>query len=172
MTENKIERTLVIIKPDAIEKRLVGKIIARIEDLGLTISQVRWKKLSPGECRKLYPKTRRNLPDIYAAVEKHMTENFNIILIAEGRNAAQKVQAIKGPVNLPQAPTGTIRRDFITDDERESFRQGKCVFKNLMHASDSKKVAEFEIRLLFNKKGKRRKLNILRPLFYFKIAAI
>ncbi len=151
MTDKKIETTVVIIKPDGIEKRLVGKVITRIEELGLTIKDIQRKKLNPEQCQKLYPKTRNNLPEIYASVEKHMTENFSIILMVEGENAIQKVQVIRGPTNLLQAPKGTVRRDLITDQERELFKQGKNV-QNVMHASDNPKEAELEIELFFGKK--------------------
>lgn len=150
MTIKDIERTLVIIKPDGIEKILIGKIIARVEELGLAIKRVQSKRISSKECKKLYPKTRRNLPDIYAAVEKHMTENYSVILIVEGSDAIKKVRAIRGPTDLLQAPPGTIRRDLVTDEERELFRRGKNV-KNVMHAPDDRAEAEFEIKLLFGK---------------------
>jgi len=155
LKEKDIEKTLVIIKPDGIEKRLVGKVIARVEDFGLTIKRIQMRKLSREECRKLYPHTRQNLPAIYASVEKYMTENSSIIFMAEGKDAIEKVRTIRGPTNLLQAPKGTIRRDFITDEERQLFRQGKNV-KNVMHASDDKEEAKFEIELFF---GKRVKLN-------------
>lgn len=145
-----MERTMVIIKPDGIEKRLVGKIIARIEGLGLVVKRIQSKKLSPKECKKLYPKTRKNLPEIYAAVEKHITRSFSVILMVEGENAIQTIRDLRGSTDLLRAPQGTIRRDFITDEERELFRQGRNV-KNVMHAPDDKEEAEFEIRLLFGK---------------------
>jgi len=148
--KEKVERTVVIVKPDAIERRLVGKVIARIEALGLKIGQIKRKKLTPEECRKFYPKTRKNLPKIYAAVEKLMTENFSIVFIAEGEDAIKKVITIKGPTDLLSAPKGTIRRDFVTDKERKLHSQGKSV-RNVMHAPDDKAEAEFEIELLFGK---------------------
>jgi len=153
MTGKNTERTLVIIKPDGIEKRLVGKIIARVEELGLIVKRIQDKRLSPGQCRKFYPKTRKNLPEIYAAVEKHMTGNFSIVLVVEGENAFKKIRDLRGPTDLLQAPSGSIRRDFVTDEERELFSQGKNV-KNVMHAPDDKAEAELEIELLF---GKRRR---------------
>lgn len=143
-----IERTVVIIKPDAVEKRLVGKIVNRIEKLGLVIMKIKMKRISKRECKKLYPKTRQNLPEIYAAVENYLTEKPSIILIVEGEDAVQKVRAVRGPTNLLQAPEGTIRRDFITDEERELFEHGKNV-KNLMHAPDDEKEARFTIKLFF-----------------------
>ncbi|MFH1036661.1 MAG: nucleoside-diphosphate kinase [Patescibacteria group bacterium] len=146
-----IERTLVIIKPDCIEKRLVGKVISRIEDLGLIIADVKSKMISSEECSALYVRTKVNLPEIYAAVEKVMMESPSIILVVEGEDAIRKVFELRGLTNLLQTPEGTIRRDFITDAERELFRQGKHV-KNLMHAAEDKKEAEFEVGLFFGKK--------------------
>ena len=144
------EKTLVIIKPDGIEKRLVGKVITRVEDLDLTIKKIQMRKLSQEECQKLYPHTRKNLPEIYVAVEKHMTENSSIIVLVEGKDAVEKVRSIRGPTDLLRALDGTVRRDFITDEERELFRQGKNV-KNVMHAPDDKEEAKFEIELFFGK---------------------
>jgi len=150
LTKKNFERTIVIIKPDGIKKGLVGKVIARVEELGLTIGEIQRRKLTPEECSVLYPKTKKNLPEIYAAVVKHMTESFSIIFIAEGEDAIQKVRAIRGPTDLLRAPKGTVRRDFITEEERELFRQGKNV-KNVMHAADDKEEADREIALFFGK---------------------
>lgn len=148
MKKENIERTLIIIKPDGIEKRVVGCVIARVESLGLSIVQIQWRKISLEECDVLYPKTKQNLPEIYAAVVKHMTGNFSIIFITEGENAIQKVKALRGPTDLLNAPVGTVRRDFITDEERELFRQGKNS-KNVIHAADDKAEAKTEIELFF-----------------------
>ena len=149
MAKEVIERTLVIIKPDGLKKNVVGKIIARIEASGLTIKRIQTKKISSEDCKKLYSKTRKQLPEIYAAVEKHMIKNPSIILIVEGPAAIQKVRKIRGSTNLLETPVGTVRRDFVTDEERELFRQGRNV-KNVMHAADDKEEAEFEINLLFD----------------------
>ena len=150
MAKEVIERTLVIIKPDGIKKRVIGRVIAMVEELGLAIKRIQTKKISSEECKKLYQKTRRRLPEIYAAVEKHMTKNPSIILIVEGPDAIQKVRKIRGSTNLLETPVGTVRRDFVTDEERVLFRQGRNV-KNVMHAADDKEEAEFEIKLLFDK---------------------
>lgn len=150
MTGQGRERTFVIVKPDGIEKGLFEGIIARVRELDLSVSQIQTRKLSSEECQKLYPKTRKNLPEIYVAVERHMTESYSIIFIAEGKNAVAKVRGIRGPTDLLQAPEGTVRRDFITDEERELFKQGKNV-RNVMHAPDDKEEAELEIELLFGR---------------------
>lgn len=152
MAGKETERTLVIVKPDGVEKGLLEGIIARVRELDLMVGQIQTRKLSSEECQKLYPKTRKNLPEIYVAVERHMTESFSIIFIAEGEDAVAKVRGIRGPTDLLQAPEGTVRRDFITEEERELFKQGKNV-RNVMHAPDDKEEAEFEIELLFGKMG-------------------
>lgn len=148
--EEKAERTLVILKPDAMEKKVARQIIIRIKKLGLVIKKVQRKKLSLEDCQKLYPKTSNNLPEIFKLVEQYLTESFSIFLIIEGEEAIQKVRGIRGPTDLLQAPAGTVRYDFITDEERELFRQGKNV-KNIMHASGTQEEAESEIELFFGK---------------------
>lgn len=146
--EEVVQRTLVLIKPDGIEKRLVGKVIARVEELGLTIAQIKRVKMTPEICSQFYPKTKRDLPEIYANVEKIMMGNFSIALIVEGKNAIERVRALRGPTDLLSAEVGTIRRDLITDEERELFRQGKY-FSNVMHSPDDRNEAELEMKLLF-----------------------
>jgi len=146
------ERTFVIVKPDCIEKRLVGKVISGIESLNLRIVQMQWKKITAEECDVLYSKTKESLPEIFAAVVKHMTANFSIILVVEGENAVKKVRTLRGPTDLLNAPKGTVRRDFVTDEERELFRQGKNV-KNVMHAADDEAEARVEMILFFGKEG-------------------
>lgn len=144
------ERTLVIIKPEGIEKRLVGKVIARIESLSLRIVQMQWKKITAEECDVLYSKTKDNLPEIFAAVAKYMTASFSIIFVVEGENAVKKVRTLRGPTDLLNAPKGTVRRDFVTDQERELFRQGKNI-RNVMHAADDETEARTEMALFFGK---------------------
>lgn len=144
------EQTLIIIKPDGVEKRLVGKILARIEALGLTVKDVRQKTLSQGECRRLYPKTRETLPEIYAAVETHMTGSPSIIVLIEGVDAVAEVRKLRGPTNLLEAPPGTVRRDFVTEEERDYFAQGHYR-GNRMHASGSYDEAQSEISLFFDR---------------------
>lgn len=146
-----MERTLVILKPDAIEKKVVGKIISRIENLGFAISQIQRRKISLRECQKLYPKTKERYREIFAGVVKYLTKNPSFILVVEGKGAVEKVQALRGPTELPRASRGTIRRDFVTGEERKLFKQGIYV-KNVMHASGDRKEAEFEIGLFFGKR--------------------
>lgn len=152
----KVERTLVILKPDAMEKKVAGQIIIRIKKLGLAIKKTQRKKLSLGECQKLYPKTKENLPEIFKLVEQYLTENFSIFLIIEGEESVQKVRGIRGPTDLLQAPAGTVRYNFVTDEERDLFRQGKNV-KNIMHASGTQEEAKLEIELFFDSDQKEAK---------------
>ena len=148
MTENPIERTLIIIKPDGIARRLAGKILARVEELGLVIVGIKMIKLTPQDCQKMYPKTRQNLPQIYTEVEEHLTGEYSVVAIFEGEGAINKVRTLRGPTNLLEAPAGTIRHDLVTDETRELFRQG-IYAGNLMHAPDDKKDVGLEINLFF-----------------------
>lgn len=150
MNGNQTERALVIIKPDGVAKRLVGRILARIEELNLVITNAKMVKLTTQDCQRLYNKTRHNLPHIYTAVEKHMTENFSIVVVVEGENAVEKVYKLRGPTNLTEAPIGTIRHDFIDDETRNLFARG-VYLGNLMHASENISESEFEISLFFKK---------------------
>ncbi len=148
MGQNQTERTLVIIKPDGIAKRLTGKILARVEELGLVIMGIKMIKLTSHDCQKMYPKTRQNLPQIYAEVERHLTGEYSVVAIFEGEGAINKVRTLRGPTNLLEAPAGTVRHDLVTDEMRELFRRG-IYAGNLMHAPDDKEEADLEINLFF-----------------------
>ncbi|MBU1102350.1 nucleoside-diphosphate kinase [Patescibacteria group bacterium] len=145
----KDERTLVIMKPDCVVRGLVGRVLARIEELGLRIVRAQSRVILPDECSNLYAKTKAKLPKIYLAVERAMGEGISIVFIFEGENAVRKAFRLRGSTNLLWARRGTIRRDFITDEERALFRQGKNV-RNRMHASKTKAEAEAEIKLFFS----------------------
>ncbi len=144
----KTERTLVIMKPDCVVSGLMGRVLARIEELGLRIVQVQSRIILPDECSLLYANTKAKLPEIYRAVERAMGEGISIIFIFEGENAVCKAFRLRGPTNLLRARRGTIRRDFITNAERALFRQGRNV-RNRMHASRTKAEAKAEIKLFF-----------------------
>lgn len=146
-----VEQTLVIIKPDAVEDKLVGAIIYRIEKRGFKLINALMRSLTPEECLGLYPVTYARLPLIYQRVERLMTQNPSLILLIEGSEAVRQMFALRGPTNLLEAPVGTIRRDLITDVQRLLFAKGKNV-KNLMHAPETPEEAEAQIQMFFEKK--------------------
>ncbi len=131
------ERTLILIKPDAIERRLAGRLISRIEDKGLSIVGMKLLRVSPEMSRKHYAE-HVNKP-FYPLVEQFITSGPVIALVAEGPDAISVVRAMMGPTNGRQAPPGTIRGDF-----------GQSRQMNLVHGSDGPEAASREIAIYFS----------------------
>lgn len=131
-----IQRTLSIIKPDATERNLTGKINAKIEDAGLRIiaqKRVKWKQ---ADARKFY-EVHKERP-FYKDLVKFMTSGPIVMQVLEGNNAVSKYRKVMGATNPKEADKGTIRKDFAMDIERNS-----------VHGSDSADNAAKEIKLCF-----------------------
>ncbi len=131
-----VERTLVIIKPDGIQRGAAGEIISRFEKKGLKIVGMKMIKMD----RKLAKEHYAHLADkpFYPDLEKFVTEHPILLFVAEGKEAVEVVRLIVGPTNATKAPAGTIRGDFSNSTSR-----------NVIHASDSKETAEKEIKRFF-----------------------
>jgi nucleoside-diphosphate kinase len=130
------ERTLILIKPDAIERRLAGRLISRIEDKGLAIIGLKLLQVTPELSKKHYAE-HVNKP-FYPLVEKFITSGPVVAIVAEGPDAVAVVRAMMGPTNGRQAPPGTIRGDY-----------GMSRQMNLMHGSDGPDAAKREIEIYF-----------------------
>ena len=130
------ERTLLLLKPDAIDRRLVGRIISRFEDKGLKIVGMKMLKISENLAKEHYA----HLTDkpFYKDLEEFVTSHPVIAMVVEGKEAVEVVRLIVGPTNATRAPAGTIRGDFSNSTSR-----------NVIHASDSKETAEKEIKRFF-----------------------
>jgi nucleoside-diphosphate kinase len=131
-----MERTLVILKPDCVQRRLVGRILARFEDKGLRIVAMKLLKLDRPLAERLYSVHKGR--DFYEPLMAFMTSSPCIPLIVEGPAAIQVVRAMLGPTAGTEAAPGTIRGDF-----------GLSSRLNLVHASDSPESATREIEILF-----------------------
>jgi nucleoside-diphosphate kinase len=134
-----IERTLILIKPDAIQRRLAGRLIGRLEDKGLSIVGMKLLQITPELSRRHYAE-HVNKP-FYPLVEQFITSGPVIALVAEGPEAVSVVRAMMGPTNGRQAPSGTIRGDY-----------GVSRQMNLMHGSDGVDAAKREIEIYFTPK--------------------
>jgi len=146
-----MERTFVMVKPDGIKKGLVGEIIKRIEDKGLAIKDIRKTRITPSQFKRLYAHIYKKYPRIIKSLYNVLTKNDVVVMIVEGRNAAKKVQAIRGPSNPAEAPRGTVRGDFAREqDMGKLYKRGKAVM-NIMHSSDGSRQAGREIRIFFKK---------------------
>ncbi len=130
------ERTLVLIKPDAIQRGLVGDIVCRLEKKGLKMVGLKMLKMDAGLAREHYAHLVGK--PFYADLEKFVTAHPIIAMVVEGKSAVEVVRLIVGPTNATKAPGGTIRGDFSNSTSR-----------NVIHASDSKETAEKEIKRFF-----------------------
>ncbi|NIA03848.1 MAG: nucleoside-diphosphate kinase [Nitrospiraceae bacterium] len=142
-----IQRTLVLIKPDGVQRGLIGQIITRFENAGLKIIGMKLvqadKELSKKHYIEHYGK------DFYSGLEKYITEGPVVAMVLEGIDAIAVVRKIVGPTEPKSAPPGTIRGDFSHISFDYADKSGKAV-KNLIHASGNEEDAEREIKLWFN----------------------
>ncbi len=131
-----MEQTLIILKPDCVQRRLVGRVLARFEDKGLNVVAMKMLAVTPDLSRKHYAE-HVNKP-FYPALEKFITGSPVIVAVIEGLEAIRVVREMLGPTSGLKAPAGTIRGDY------SSSRQ-----MNLVHASDGPEAARREIDLYF-----------------------
>jgi nucleoside-diphosphate kinase len=133
----KLERTLSIIKPDGVEKKVVGEILSRFEKNGLNIIAMKRIKLTKPDAEGFYA-VHRERP-FFASLTDFMSRGPIVVLVLEGENAIAKNRQIMGATNPEQADEGTIRKDFATNIE-----------ENTVHGSDAPETAEYEINYFFN----------------------
>ncbi|MBZ4418575.1 nucleoside-diphosphate kinase [Myxococcus sp. RHSTA-1-4] len=131
-----IERTLSIIKPDGLEKGVIGKIISRFEEKGLKPVAIRLQQLSQKEAEGFYAvhKARPFFKDLV----QFMISGPVVLMVLEGENAVLANRDIMGATNPANAAPGTIRKDFATS-----------IDKNTVHGSDSLENAKIEIAYFF-----------------------
>lgn len=131
-----IERTLAIIKPDALEKGIIGEICQRIEDANLKIVGIKMQKLSAQRAEGFYA-VHKGKP-FFESLVKFVTSGPVVVLCLEGENAIAAWRQTMGVTNPEEAAEGTIRRDFGTTIER-----------NAVHGSDAPDTAKFEVAYFF-----------------------
>ncbi|MFA5306500.1 MAG: nucleoside-diphosphate kinase [Candidatus Babeliales bacterium] len=136
MRSNKIERTLAIIKPDAVAAHLAGKIIDRIEQDGFTIVDLRKIKLEAEQAEKLYDDYRTE--KFFHQLVDHMTSGPIIVMILEKLNAIPDWRDIVGHYDPLQAKEGTLRKQF-----------GVNIWQNAVQGSRNASAATREIGLFF-----------------------
>ena len=131
-----LQRTLSIIKPDGLEKGIIGKVLTRFEENGLKPVAMRMQFLSRKEAEGFYAvhKERPFFKDLVS----FMTSGPVVLMVLEGENGIAKNREVMGATNPANAAPGTIRKDFATDVE-----------KNTVHGSDSEETARTEIAYFF-----------------------
>ena len=133
-----IERTFSIIKPDAVAKNVIGKIVSRFESNGLKIVEMKLKQLSQEEAEGFYAEHAER--PFYGDLVEFMTSGPVVVQVLEGENAIALNRELMGATNPQEAAEGTIRRDFA-----------ESIDANAVHGSDSPASAEREIAYFFGK---------------------
>ncbi len=133
----KLERTLSIIKPDGVEKKVIGEILSRFEKNDLNIVAMKRIKLTKSEAEGFY-EVHRERP-FFGSLTDFMSRGPIVVLVLEGEGAIAKNRQIMGATNPEEADEGTIRKDFATNIE-----------ENTVHGSDAPETAEYEINYFFN----------------------
>lgn len=131
-----VERTLSIIKPDATERNITGKINQRFEDAGLRIVAQRRVRMTREQAEAFYAVHKER--SFFDSLVGFMTSGPIVVQVLEGENAIEKNREIMGATNPKEAAEGTIRADFAHDIE-----------KNSVHGSDSPETAAGEVKFFF-----------------------
>ncbi len=148
-----IERTLVLIKPDGVQRGLVGKITARFEDAGLKIAGLKMKWADKDFAMKHYTEdlAKRRGEQVRNKMVEFISSGPVVAIVLEGVNAIENVRKMTGDTEPRAALPGTIRGDYSHVSYAYADSK-KGPVKNIIHASSSKKDAEYEIALWFDKK--------------------
>jgi len=131
-----LERTLSIIKPDGVERNLVGKIIALFEEQGISIAALKKIHLTQSQAERFYGVHRERA--FFGELVEFMTRSPVVVMCLEGKNAVQKNRDIMGATNPADAANGTIRKLFA-----------QSIGENTVHGSDSLENAKTEVAFFF-----------------------
>jgi len=132
-----MERTLALIKPDAVQRQLIGEIIKRIEVKGFRIVGMKMVKMSIDQAAHFYA-VHQGKP-FFQSLITFMSSGPLLAMVLEGEGVIAQWRELMGATDYRQAAPGTIRRDLATDIE-----------KNVVHGSDSPETASFEIGFFFS----------------------
>jgi len=131
-----MERTFAIIKPDAVERRLVGQILARIEAAGFAIRAMRLQHLTTKEAQGFYA-VHRERP-FFRGLTEFMSSGPCVLLALEADDAIRQWRALMGATDPAKADAGTLRKEF-----------GSSIERNATHGSDAPETAAFELGYFF-----------------------
>ena len=131
-----MERTLVLLKPDCVQRRLVGRVLARFEDKGLNVIAMKLMRMTPELARRHYAEHVHK--DWYPELEQFITSGPVVAALVEGPDAIDVVRKMVGATSGLEAAPGTVRGDFSASQQM-----------NLVHASDGPESAAREIPIFF-----------------------
>ncbi len=132
-----MERTLSIVKPDGVQKHLIGEVVKRFEERGLKVIALKMIFMSKKEAQGFYA-VHRGKP-FFESLTTFMSSGPSVVMVLEGEGAISKTRDLMGATNPKQAKEGTLRQQFAANIER-----------NIVHGSDAPETATFEIQYFFN----------------------
>ncbi len=132
-----MEKTLSIVKPDGIQKHLIGEIIKRFENNGLKVIGLKMISMNKKEAEGFYA-VHRGKP-FFESLTTFMSSGPCVVMVLQGERAISMIRELMGATDPKQAKGGTLRHEFATNIE-----------KNVVHGSDAPETAAFEIRYFFN----------------------
>ena len=132
-----MEKTLSIVKPDGVQKNLIGEVIKRFEDHGLKVIALKMISMDKREAEGFYA-VHQGKP-FFESLTTFMSSGPSVVMVLEGDGAISKTRELMGATNPKEAKEGTLRRQFATNIER-----------NIVHGSDGPDTAAFEIKYFFN----------------------
>ena len=133
-----MQQTLVLLKPDAVERKLVGEIISRLEKRGLKIVAMKMIRVDKALAKRHY--AIHEGKSFFDELVEFITSGPIVAAVFEGKDAVTEVRSVMGATDPADAAQGTIRADLAED-----------IGHNLIHGSDSEETAEKEIKLFFSK---------------------
>jgi nucleoside-diphosphate kinase len=131
-----VERTLMIVKPDAVQRRLIGEVVRRFEKEGMSVRQMQMRHLDRAEAEAFYAEHAGK--PFFETLVQYMTSGACVVTVLEGESAISRARALMGATNPAMAEPATIRGDYGLDNTRNS-----------VHGSDSPASAAREIGFFF-----------------------
>nr|AIF00790.1 nucleoside diphosphate kinase (ndk) [uncultured marine group II/III euryarchaeote KM3_139_C07] len=144
-----MEKTLVLLKPDAVQRSLIGEIISRFEKVGMKVIGMKMVWVDKSFAKKHYKAHVEK--KFYSGLEAMITEGPVIAMVIEGLHVIEAVRKMVGGTEPKTAQPGTIRGDYAHHSYEYTDKKGTAI-KNLIHASGDKKDAGYEIKLWFKEK--------------------
>jgi len=132
-----LEKTLSIVKPDGVEKNVIGEVIRRFESKDIKVVGIKMVKLSKEQAEGFYA-VHKERP-FFGSLTDFMSSGPCVLMVLEGENVIPRARKIMGATDPEEADNGTIRKDFASDIEH-----------NIVHGSDSPESADYEINYFFN----------------------
>ncbi len=132
-----MERTLSIIKPDGVRRKLIGEVIKRLEENDIKIIAMKMLRMNQSEAQGFYA-VHQGKP-FYDGLTDFISSGPIVVMVLEGENVIERYRKLMGATDYKDAEEGTIRKAFATD-----------VRKNVVHGSDGPETAAFEIGYFFN----------------------